>query len=114
MSESDISVVVERLIRRLGLTLVSTLAGASDTRAGLAWITPDLPGPSPASALRLRCADEVWRRICDVEGGDVARAWFIGANPWLNDDTVITALREDRFPQVNAAADAFLNDTFSG
>lgn len=114
MGESDIFLAVERLIRRLGVTLVSTLAGASNTRAGLAWITPDLPGPSPAATLRLRCAAEVWRKICDVGGGDVARAWFIGANPWLNDDTVITALREDRFTQVDAAVDAFLNDTFSG
>jgi hypothetical protein len=44
----------------------------------------------------------------------VARQWFIGANPWLGDESPVSAIREDRFTDVSAAAGAMVNDSFSG
>ena len=42
------------------------------------------------------------------DSGGVARAWFIGANPFLDEETPLTAIREDRARQVVAAATAFV------
>jgi len=63
---------------------------------------------------RLQFAHEQWTRLAEAEGEDVARAWFIGANPWLDDDTPITAIREDRFDEAGQAAQAVIDDSLSG
>lgn len=49
-----------------------------------------------------------------IEGDDVARLWFVGANPWLNEDTAVTAIREGRFKQVRDAVQALADDSFGG
>ena len=41
----------------------------------------------------------------------MARAWFIGANPFLDEDTPLTATREARARSVVAAATAFVEDS---
>jgi hypothetical protein len=43
-----------------------------------------------------------------VENEHVARAWFIGGNPLLQEATPITAIREGQGAQVMAAVEAFL------
>ena len=40
----------------------------------------------------------------------MARAWFIGGNPFLNEDTPLTAIREDGHNEVIQAVKAFLED----
>ena len=40
--------------------------------------------------------------------------WFIGANPWLGYDTPGNAVREGRLPEVATAAQALVDDSFSG
>ena len=42
------------------------------------------------------------------ESDHVARAWMIGGNPFLGEDTPLTAIREDRGGAVIAAVQAFL------
>ncbi|MEC5150577.1 hypothetical protein [Cryobacterium sp. GrIS_2_6] len=63
---------------------------------------------------RLQFAYEQWTKLVEAEGEHVARAWFIGANPWLDYDTPITAIREDRFKETGHAVQAIIDDTFSG
>jgi hypothetical protein len=63
---------------------------------------------------RLELAEAVWCTVQGAEGPEVARAWFIGGNPWLGDDTAITAIREGRFKEVIAAAQAVVDDSFRG
>lgn len=50
--------------------------------------------------------------VSDLEGGSVARAWFIGANPWLGDDTPVNAIRDGKWTAVAAAAKALVDDSF--
>ncbi|WP_394194121.1 hypothetical protein [Microbacterium foliorum] len=107
--------LVRRLTSVLGPTLVSTLAGSKDTRAAIAWGSEDGPQPDADASRRLECAEAVWRKVSDAEGADVARLWFIGANPFLRgEDTAITAIREGRFDEVARAAQALVDDSFSG
>ncbi|TFD50707.1 hypothetical protein E3T43_17875 [Cryobacterium sp. Hh7] len=63
---------------------------------------------------RLQFAYERWTILVQAEGEHVARAWFIGANPWLDYDTPVTAIREDRFKDVATAVQAVIDDSFSG
>lgn len=115
MRASDYVDLVRRLTASLGPTLVSTLAGAEDTRAAMAWQGQDASHPDNEQMKRLQCAATVWRTVSDAEGDQVARLWFVGANPFLRDgDTVITAIREGRFDEVLNAAQALVDDSFSG
>lgn len=107
--------LVRRLTAVLGPTLVSTLAGAKDTQAAKRWSEDSGPRPDTEAIRRLECADAVWRSVSDAEGEHVARLWFIGANPFLRgEDTAITAIREGRFDEVVGAAQALVEDTFTG
>ncbi|MER7447543.1 hypothetical protein [Microbacterium sp. NPDC097977] len=106
--------LVQYLNEALGPTLVSTLAGSKETQIALAWAQEHGARPDAAALSRLEVAGSVWRTVREAEGDDVARAWFIGGNPWLRDDTAITAIREGRFEEVIAAAQALVDDSFSG
>lgn len=104
---------VRRLNGSLGHTLVSALAGSADPQHARAWVTgaSDL---GPEAAQRLRTAYAVWRKVAEAEGDAIARAWFVGANPWLDDDSPVNALRDGRMDAVARAADATVEDSFSG
>ena len=114
MTPSEIRRLAHHLTDVLGSTLVSTLAGSTDTRAAAGWGHADVSTPSTEAMLRLECAENAWRTISGTEGDDVARAWFVGGNPWLHGDTAITAIREGRFDQVAIAVRAYYDDSFSG
>jgi len=110
----DVREVTRRLNAALGGTLVSTLAGAKDTKASYKWAREGGAEPSAEAVRRLMFAHEQWQKVADVEGEQVARLWFIGANPWLDYETPVMAIREDRLKEVNRAAQALIDDSFSG
>lgn len=111
-AQLDIHELVRRLNTHLGPTLVAAISGSKDTKQPIRWAKPDGPAPSPVFETRLRLAHRVWGYLADAESDHVARAWFIGGNPWLDEDTPMTAIREDRHKQVVAAVTAFLQDTY--
>ena len=115
MGSADTVDLTRRLTAALGPTLVSTLAGSRDTRAALSWSEEGGNRPSQDALRRLECADAVWRTVSGAEGDQVARLWFVGANPFLhNEDTAITAIRDGRFDEVIGAAQALADDSFTG
>lgn len=110
----DTREVVRRLNAALGGTLVSTLAGAKDTKASSKWARENGATPRPEAVKRLHFAYEQWQAVSDAEGEHVARVWFIGANPWLDYETPVLAIREGRYREVSAAAHALVDDSYSG
>ena len=114
MIRLDIREITRRLIGSLGGTLVAALSGSKDPKLPYRWAKVDGPSPKNESMRRLQFAYEQWTRLAQCEGEDVARAWFIGANPWLDYDTPITAIREDRFKEAGQAAQALVSESFSG
>ncbi|MCU1585948.1 MAG: hypothetical protein JWM49_2504 [Microbacteriaceae bacterium] len=107
--------ITRELNAALGPTLVAALTGESDPTASREWENPDASPPTEEQATRLRVAYETWSAVSTEHGADVARVWFIGANPWLGYDTAVDALREGRFAEVAAAVRAMLDDdSFSG
>lgn len=73
--------VVARLAEMLGLSLVSVVGGVSETRAVQQWIT----GREPQRPHVLRFALQLALMITETGDGAVARAWFQGSNPRLDD-----------------------------
>jgi hypothetical protein len=110
----DIREITRRLNGSLGGTLVASLAGSKDAKLPYRWAKIDGPAPKVEAMRRLQFAYEQWTCLAETEGEHVARAWFIGANPWLDYDTPITAIREDRFKDAGKAAQAVLDDSFFG
>jgi hypothetical protein len=114
MIKLDVREIVRRLNGSLGGTLVASLAGSKDAKLPYRWAKADGPAPKNEAMRRLQFAYEQWTMLAEAEGEHVARAWFIGANPWLEYDTPITAIREDRFRETGKATQAVLDDSFSG
>lgn len=110
----DIREITRRLNSSLGGTLVASLAGSKDAKLPYRWAKADGPAPKNEAMRRLQFAYEQWTKLAEAEGEHVARAWFIGANPWLDYDTPVTAIREDRFKDAGKAAQAVIDDSFSG
>lgn len=110
----DIREVTRRLNAALGGTLVSALAGSSDTKSSHRWARATGPQPRPETVKRLVFAYEQWQKVAEAEGEHVARVWFIGANPWLAYDTPVNAIREGHLSEVATAAQALVDDSFSG
>jgi hypothetical protein len=102
---------VTYLNSKIGPTLVAASIGLRN-RTAVSEVSESLEEIlSVEQRLRLNALLEVWTTVANSEGDDIARAWMIGANPWLNDESAITALREDRFNQVTVAARAMVEDT---
>lgn len=107
----EVHEIVRRLNGSLGATLVAALTGASDATTAREWARHDGPEPGPEASKRLCFAHDVWRVVAEAEGEEVARAWFTGANPWLNDDTAVNAIRDGRLVAVAGAARALTQDS---
>ncbi|KAB1654315.1 hypothetical protein F8O01_13865 [Pseudoclavibacter chungangensis] len=110
----DVREVTRRLNAALGPTLVAALAGARDPKSPHKWAKEGGPEPRHQAVKRLMFAYEQWQAVADAEGEHVARVWFIGANPWLEYDTPVNAIRQGHFKQVANAAQALVDDSFSG
>lgn len=69
-------------------------------------------GPVPGTDFRRRLllAHGAWQHVADAESDHLARAWFIGANPNLNEDTPHPAIREDRAREIMDAVHVLTTD----
>jgi hypothetical protein len=110
----NIHEIVRRLNRSLGPTLVAALSGITDKSIPLQWQQYDSGEPDYAIINRLTAARYCWEQITAVEGESVARLWFISSSPWLNNDSPITAIREDKFDELKNAVQSMVDDSFSG
>jgi hypothetical protein len=103
--------VVAALREILGLKLCAYLGSVKETRAVNEWAEGDRE-PSEVVQRRLRLAFQVAQAIAEVDGREVARAWFQGLNPQLDDRSPARLLREGDIdeigPEVVAAERAFL------
>ena len=110
----DIHVLVQRLNAALGPTMVAAAAGAKDRGAPTRWAKADSSPINTKFEMNLRMTYRAMKAISEAENVHVARAWFIGANPILDEDTPITAIREGRHRDVVRAFTAVVNDEWAG
>jgi len=95
------------LVEVLGSRLTASLAGVRDPHEPGHWAS-GTHHPRPQAEQRLRAAYQVFRLLQSVESPHVVRAWFIGMNPQLDDESPVEALAAGRLRDVMAAARAFV------
>jgi hypothetical protein len=71
------------------------------------WISGE-HSPTTVDEKRLRDSYHVYLLLSTVEGDHTIRAWFMGMNPQLQDESPVEALASDKAPEVMAAARAFV------
>lgn len=98
--------VVLFLTDNLGNTLVREMTNASASTVNR-W-KEGKTQPNTEMERLLRATYEIFQRIGEEDSAHTARAWFIGMNPQLDDESPLEAICEGRFREVSAAADAFL------
>ncbi|WP_442546164.1 hypothetical protein ACSBOX_21395 (plasmid) [Arthrobacter sp. KN11-1C] len=108
-AQMDIHSTAKELNEALGPTLVAVLAGVRDRKLPSAWARGDVV-PRDASVTKLKTALRVWRALKLEHDEHIARSWFIGLNPLLDETTPIEALNKGMNRQVIEAARAFLDD----
>lgn len=103
--------VVDALRSILGARLCAYIGSVKETRAVNEW-AQGVRVPNSEVQRRLRLALQVAQTITDADGVEVARAWFQGLNPQLDDRSPARLLREADLdevgPAIVAAERAFL------
>lgn len=103
--------VADALRSILGARLCAYIGSVKETRAVNEWAQGSRM-PSSDVQRRLRLALQVAQTIADTDGVEVARAWFQGLNPQLDDRSPARLLREADLdeigPEIVAAERAFL------
>lgn len=109
----DFREIVRRLNGALGASMVSALAGAKDPKASYKWQKEGGPVPSDATQARVLLAHRAWKLVSDADGDQVARLWFLGANPWLGEVSPVEAIHDDRSKAVMDAATAMTSGGYN-
>lgn len=107
VTESSIQQITQYLEEVLGRKLVATLADVKDQKAVARWASGER-APRSGTEERLRVAYQIFRLLMAVEAPHTVRAWFIGLNPQLHDESPILVIREGRFQEAMVAAKAYI------
>lgn len=100
--------LVTSLKGNLGTPVVALIAGV-DKKTVLRWIDDRADSMRAASEKRLRAAYQVFELLATVDAPPTIRAWFIGMNPQLEDESPSEALAEGKLREVLSAARAFVD-----
>ncbi|MGJ5667822.1 hypothetical protein QLG13_08130 [Rhodococcus aetherivorans] len=91
---------------QIGPNLTAYIAGR-DTSTVSRWIKGDQKPPKEDIERRMRATYRIFQILAETDSNHVVRAWLIGMNPQLDEETPADALREDKLRDVLAAAMAF-------
>lgn len=94
------------LSRVLGRQLVAFIVG-KDARTVLRWTNGETK-PSVTEEAKLRDAFQVYLTLTPVDGANTIRAWFMGMNPELDDESPAEVLAAGRARDAMAAARMYL------
>lgn len=92
----------------LGLRLVAYVAGVKDAKTVSGWARGEVGEARLESERRLRAAYEISQLLVRFDSPKVVKAWFIGLNPLLDDESPAEAIREGRLKEAMGAAKAFV------
>jgi hypothetical protein len=104
---SDQNEVLSALVAALGKYPVAAIFG-KDARTIERWLKPGVR-MKVEDERRLHDAFQVFSLIEEPDRADVARAWFIGMNPQLDDDSPVEQLAAGNARAVLAAARSYVN-----
>lgn len=106
-TEESIAGIARFLQETYSQRLTAYVAGIEDPKQVGRWCR-EQSAPRYESEERLRTAYQVFKLIEAGENFHIARAWMIGMNPQLDDDSPLHAIAEARYKDVMAAARAYL------
>lgn len=106
--ESTVADIAAFLQEALGQKLVAFMVGVDDPKTIGRWAKAKSTPQDSESERKLRDAYQVFRLLVTEESPHTVRAWFVGLNPQLDDESPATAIREGRTRDVLLAARAFL------
>lgn len=98
----------ESLQRLLTSRLTAYMAGVKDVKTVSRWVSGEVTGMRLDSESRLRAAYEIMILLLRFDGPDTVRAWFIGMNPQLNDESPAEYIHQGRLQDAMNAARSFV------
>jgi hypothetical protein len=104
----DIADIAEFLQDTLGQKLVAYMANVEDPKTVGHWIRRT-HRPRPEAEARLRAAFQVFHLLQNEESPHTVRAWLIGMNPQLDDESPAEAIRSGQLKAVWVAAKAYVS-----
>ena len=105
---ASLSDVADFLQDLLGRRLVAYVAGVKDAKTVSRWAKGEVGEARWESERRLRTAYEIAQLLVRFDSSRVVKAWFIGLNPQLDDESPAEAIREGRLKEAMNAARAFV------
>ncbi|MDR1431420.1 MAG: hypothetical protein LBI99_04795 [Propionibacteriaceae bacterium] len=102
-------VVVDELAHALGVGLVALVAGVARETVSR-WRNGSQSHPRAVSERRVREAFRIYRDLREVDSNHTIRAWFMGSNPYLGDESPAEVLAKGEVVAVLAAARAFRDE----
>lgn len=103
----EIKDVARYLQEALGQKLVAYMADVRDPKRVGRW-AQGAQAPREDAERRLRAAFQIFHLLLAEDAPHVIRAWFIGMNPQLDDDSPAEAIHDGRLKETLAAARAFI------
>lgn len=103
---TDTAALISDLADHLGYNLVAHMAGSSHRQDVYRWARRGVE-PRSKAYTRLLTAYRAYHMIAETHDPDTARAWLIGANPRLAEDSPADRIREGDYLAVITAAQAF-------
>src|SRR5579871_2134734 len=103
----EVKDVARYLQEALGQRLVAYMTGVSDPKRVGRW-AQGTQAPRDEAERRLRGAFQIFHLLLAEESPHVIRAWFVGMNPQLDDDSPAAVIRDGRLKDALAAAKAFV------
>jgi hypothetical protein len=98
--------IAQFLSENLGPALTAFIAGV-EKRTIARYIKGDQPREDQEK--RLRVAYQIFNLVHEVEANHTVRAWFMGMNPQLDDESPAEAIAAGDFRETMAAARAFIS-----
>ena len=105
--QSAIPQIAGFLEEALGRGLVAYVAGVADPKAVGRWAAGKRE-PRKEAEERLRATFQLFQLLQAEESPHTVRAWIIGLNPQLEDESPATAIREGRMRDVMVAARSYV------
>ncbi len=103
----EIKDIARFLQEALGQKLVAYMSDVSDPKQVGRW-AQGTQVPRDEAERRLRAAFQMFHLLQADDSPHVVRAWFVGMNPQLNDESPAEVIREGRLKEALAAARAFV------
>ncbi len=104
----EVKDIARYLQETLGQKLVAFMTGVADPKRVGRWAQGS-QAPREDAERRLRAAFQIFHLLLAEDSAHVVRAWFIGMNPQLDDDSPAEAIRDGRLKEALAAARAFVS-----